>query len=131
VNRHRSSTARLAATALVVGLVGLAGTACGGHGIPATSGAPATSQAAQTSATGSAISADPTASAPVSTIAVASPSASASGSVAPSMVAAASKAPAAAATPDPLDAELKGLDQIVNDVNGSISGTDASSSGGE
>jgi hypothetical protein len=129
VNRQKSSTTRFAVTVLVIGLVALAGAACGRHGTPAATGTPVASQIA--SGTGATISIEAIASAPASTATVASPSVSASASAAPSAIAATGITPAAAATPDPLDAELKALDQTVNDVNSSISGTDASSSGGE
>jgi hypothetical protein len=59
------------------------------------------------------------------------PEASESASSAPAATGAPSRTPVAANAPDPLDSELQGLDQIVNDLDGSISGTDQGSSGGE
>jgi hypothetical protein len=102
VNRKNGSVARLTAIMLVVGLVGLSSMACARHGSLAAPSSAATSQAAP------AARADPTAS-PAS--------------------AASPQAPAT--TPDPLDSELQALDQVVNDVNGSISSIDPGSSGGE
>lgn len=106
------SVARLTAMMLVVGLVGLSSVACARHGSPPAPSSAGTSQAAQAART------DPTASTVVSP---ASPSASPTSS----------RTPAPATTTDPLDSELQALDQIVNDVNGSISSIDPGSSGGE
>jgi hypothetical protein len=113
VNRKNGSVARLTAIMLVVGLVGLSSVACARHGSPAAPSSAATSQAAP------AAWADPTA----STVAgPESPSASPASAASPQ---------APATTPDPLDSELQALDQVVNDVNGSISSIDPGSSGGE
>lgn len=132
VNRQHGSIARLTATVLVVGLVGLASMACGRNGSPVAPGSPGLTQAApatQAEAAGPTIGGNPSFGALESS--PASADASAPASAAPSPSHTGSRAPVPAATSDPLDAELQALDQVVNDVNGSISGTDASSSSGE
>jgi hypothetical protein len=129
VNLKNGAFTRLTATILVVGLVGLASVGCGRHGAtaaPSSTGTPQTAQGA---------GADPAASTVIAaespSASLAMPEASESASSAPPATGAPSRTPAAANAPDPLDSELQGLDQIVNDVNGSISGTDPGSSGGE
>ncbi len=129
VNRQNRSVTRLTAVVLVVGLVALASGACARHGSPSTLGSAGNSQAIQGT---EAAPADSTvASDDLTSTSLGSPDASASGSTAASPTLSSSRTTAPAATPDPLDSELQALDQIVNDVNGSISGTDARASGGE
>ena len=109
MNRQLSSATRLAVIAL---LLGIAVVACGRPN-GATNNQPTSSTpAAQQS------QADPAAAtlAPTPTYA-------------PTDSTAAAASPAAAATADPLDSQLSNLDSLVNDVNGSLSGSDAS--GGE
>lgn len=129
VNRKNGALTRLTATMLVVGLVGLASVGCGRHGAtaaPSSTGTPQTAQAAGADPTASTVLA---AESPSASLAM--PEASESASSAPAATGAPSRTPVAANAPDPLDSELQGLDQIVNDVDGSISGTDQGSSGGE
>lgn len=128
MNGRNGSIARLTAIVVVVGLIALASVACA-RGGPAATSNPSASLAAQVSGTAQPISTasdGPSIAAPDS-----SPNTSASGSPVTSPTAGASRTAAQAATPDPLDSELRALDQIVNDVNGSVSGSDASASGGE
>ena len=114
--RHQVSvTTRLAATLL---LVGIAAVGCAGHGGTCTdqsagAGQAQTSQVDQMSPTPSA-----------------SPSDGAMDSATPSDSAAGQGANPAA-TPDPLDSQLSGLDNLLNGINSSISSSDPGSAGGE
>jgi hypothetical protein len=137
VNRQLSSGTRLAATAL---LVGFAVAACGKPN-DAAAGRPAgsTPAAQQSQADQAAATLAPTPSSLATDSApsaAATDSATAAASPAPAATAAAAAVPPApaataaeAATADPLDAQLSNLDSLLNGVNGSLSGSDAS--GGE
>jgi len=113
VDRRTSSVAKLAVTAL---LIGIAAIGCGkGNGAGAGTGQPnATAPAAVSS------QADTSA---------ATPTVTDTGSAIPSSSAGASVAPGASAAP--IDGDLSSLDQLINGLNGSLSGADAGSSGGE
>jgi hypothetical protein len=118
VNRHLSSAGRLAATAL---LVGVAVVACGrpnGAAQTQPTAAPTAQQsvADQPAATVQPTAADAATDTPTPTAGATDPTG-------------ASSAPAAVTTADPLDAQLSNLDNLLNGVNGSLSGSDAS--GGE
>lgn len=110
MKRPVSTATRLAATAL---LVGLAAVACSGRGNAAEN------QAGTTPAT------------PVVTT---TPEASPTLTVAPTDTAVPSDSPAgidAPATPDPLDSDLSGIQNLLNGVNDQLSGNDSGSAGGE
>jgi hypothetical protein len=115
VNRQLTSVTRLAATALLVGLVAVA---CGQPG-DATTGQPAVSTPAaqQSQADQAAATLAPT---PISAL-----TDSAAAATSPASAATA----AGAAAGDPLDAQLSNLDSLLNGINGSLSGSDTS--GGE
>ena len=110
LNRQVSTATRLAATAL---LVGLAAVACSGRG------------------NGAANQAGTTAPIPAVTT---TPMASPTMTVAPTDSAVPSDSPAgidAPATPDPLDSDLSGIQNLLNGVNDQLSGNDPGSAGGE
>ena len=110
MKRPVSTATRLAATAL---LVGLAAVACSGRGNAAGN------QAGTTPAT------------PVVTT---TPEASPTLTVVPTDTAVPSDSPAgidAPATPDPLDSDLSGIQNLLNGVNDQLSGNDPGSAGGE
>jgi hypothetical protein len=115
VHRQGSSVTRLAAVAL---LVGVAVIGCARHDSPVTTaGSTPALQSSPATATSTPVSIV-TASAPID-------AASPSESTDPSPTA------AAAVTPDPLDSELSNLNNLINGVNSSVSGSDAGTSGGE
>jgi hypothetical protein len=110
LNRTVSTATSLAATALLVGLVAMA---CSGRG------------------NGAANQVGTTPPIPVVTTA---PVASPTLTVAPTDTAVPSESPAgidAPATPDPLDSDLSGIQNLLNGVNSQLSGNDPGSAGGE
>lgn len=111
MDSRTSSLAKLAVTAL---LIGIAAVGCGkGNGAGA-------GQQNPTSPAVVASQADTPAATPIaSEMAGASAGSSASASVAPGSSAA------------PIDGDLSNLDQLINNLNGSLSGADAGPSGGE
>jgi hypothetical protein len=125
VNRQLSSGTRLAATAL---LVGIAVMACGKPS-DSTTGQPAgptptvqQSQAGQAAATLAPSPMD-------ATTESAAPSEAPTNSAAPAASSAAATTVAGATAGDPLDAQFSNLDNLLNGVNGSLSGSETS--GGE
>lgn len=134
MDRQVSSVARLATAALIVGMVV---TACAGHGgAQATAGstpAPAT-QAGQVDQAAAAASSPSAAAAagsatPASSVIAGQSSGAASSGAASSGSATTSGAPKA--TPDPLTGQISNLNNILNGINSSLSGSDAGTSGGE
>lgn len=119
MNRQLSSATRLAAIAL---LVGIAVVACGRPN-GAADNQPASSRPATQQSQADTVAATL---APTPTDA---PTDSAAPGSATTDSAAAAASPAPAATADPLDTQLSNLDSLLNGVNGSLSGSDAS--GGE
>lgn len=124
MNRQASTVTVLAAAAM---LFGAAVVGCARHEGGATTAPAASIQAAQ------ATQAEATAT-PAATIVDATPGATDSAPSPQPTDAAVPTAPSgvtAAATPDPLDGQLANIDQLINGVNGSLSGSDAGTSGGE
>jgi hypothetical protein len=117
LNRQVSVITRLAAILL---LAGIATVGCAGH-----NGAGAGQAAGSTPAIHSS-QVDQT----TPTLAP-TPTESAMDSPTPSSSVATSQADAPGATPDPLDSQLSGIENLLNGVNNSLSGSDAGSSGGE
>ena len=113
--RHPARPAAVAAMAL---LIALALVGCGQH--KATQAPSATPQATLSQA--------PTTASPLESNG-ASPSGS--GSTAPPGSASASATASVPATPDPVASELDKIDQLINDINSSISGSDSSQQSGE
>lgn len=113
VNRPVRSVTTLAAAAL---LLGMAVVGCAGHNGGAVNGPAGSPPVAQTARTGATEPPVPTP-APTATPADATPSAGSTG--------------APNATADPLDALLTNLDQLLNGLNGSLSGSGTGTSGGE
>jgi hypothetical protein len=122
VNRPIGSVARLAATAL---LVGIAAVGCARHDGSGTAQASSPPAAQPSGAVATAPANAPT---PVATVA---DSPVASGSAATSQSPAPVPTGAPAATPDPLDSQLTDINNLLDGVNGWLSGADASTSGGE
>jgi hypothetical protein len=121
VNRQSSQAARLIAGAALLGLLVVG---CARHGGGAETPAPSTAGTPRATATEPAPAATP------DNVATAL----ATGAVAPGVAAAdptraAAPATSAPATPDPLDAELQGINQLLNGMDSSLSNSD--SSGGE
>ena len=114
MNRHTSSAARLVGTLLIVGIVAVA---CGRQGA---------SQGAQTSAPVPTSAASAVAPTPTPVPTVATSDAPASPNASDSATPAASYSPPAAAD-DPVTGEIQSIDQLLNGLNGSLSG----SNGGE
>lgn len=116
MNREISVTTRLAATLL---LVSIAAVGCAGQSRPSTglSGDPISTPSSQVD------QATPTL-AP-------SPSDAPSESPAPVDSASAIQGGSAVATPDPLDSQLSGLDNLLNGLNSSLSSSDSGSASGE
>ena len=106
VNRPVRSVTTLAAAAL---LLGMAVVGCAGHNGGAVNGPAGSPPVAQTARTGATEPPVPTP-APTATPADATPSAGSTG--------------APNATADPLDALLTNLDQLLNGLNGSLSGSE-------
>jgi hypothetical protein len=110
LDRAVSTATRLAATALLVGLTAMA---CSGHGNGAENLAGTT---------------------PPNPVVTTTPVASPTPTVAPTDTAVPSDSAAAIdapATPDPLDSDLSGIQNLLNGVNDQLSGNDAGSAGGE
>lgn len=118
VKRPTGPIARLAATAL---LVGIAAVGCAGHDGPGHAG----SIPAQPSP---AVAAPANASTPIVTV---TDTPATSGPAAAGQSPASGLTNAPAATPDPLDGQLSDINNLINGVNGSLSGADAGTSGGE
>ena len=105
-------------------LVGMAVVACNRHDVTAPSPSPSVVASASSSASDSGLaSASASAGGSVSTSTSAPTSASASASV----TAGASERP----TPDAVASELDQINQLINDINDAISGSDSSQQGGE
>jgi len=118
VNRPVRSVTTLSAAAL---LLGMAVVGCAGHNggaVNGPAGSPPVAQAARTGATVPPVpTSAPTTADATATPADATPSAGSTG--------------APNATADPLDNLLTNLDQLLNGLNGSLSGSDTGTSGGE
>jgi hypothetical protein len=121
VNRQASQAARLVAGAALLGLLAAG---CARHPGGAATPAPSTPGAPQATAAGQ----EPVATPGIVVTPPATDPAS-PGVVAVGPTQAAPTVPIAPATPDPLDAELQGIDQLLNGMDGSLSNSD--SSGGE
>src|ERR1035437_5787710 len=122
VHRQVSSVTRLAAAAL---LVGLGGVGCRGHG------GSGTAQPAYQSTVPSAEQPSEVAQSAPTLAPTPAPTPAPTDSPAPSPMNAAAPTNAAAATPDPLDGQLSNLDNLLNGINGSLSGSDAGPASGE
>jgi hypothetical protein len=114
---HRPAGAAAAGAALI--LIGLAAVSCGPHGAtPAPSfywsPAPSISGSSAGATAGAAASGSPGATGPVAT-----------GLPGPVVT------PPTVSTPDPLASALDQLNQLINDINNSLSSSDASQQGGE
>ena len=121
MNREVNSIVRLAAVALLVGVaaIGCAGQRGAGASQPAQT--PATQQSQAAAAT-------PTL---TPTPAAQTTSPTPAQTVSPTPTATARATSSSAATPDPLDGQLSNIQNLLNGMNSSLSGSDAGTTGGE
>lgn len=125
MNRPASYVIKLGATVLLFGAVAVG---CTGHDRGAASGPTSSSPAATALQTDAAEALQPT----PSPTAVDATAPSHSPTDSPTDSPTATRTPSApGATADPLDTTFSDLDQLLSGVNGALSGSDASTSGGE